>query len=147
MFRALLCPSSGAHDYTDGLSVHVERFIRSNKLLCSIELVLLFSCQRRCTVKHSSKMNVMVWPFHLLMLEWLNQAGMQETWENRDFTDVFGTLMCTRDSIKMGTDRKLTVRIWVGITRRLNVNIISNKHCLWMRPTCTVNFQFLLMAQ
>ena len=37
------------------LEGHVERFIRSNKPLCSIELVLLSSCHRRCTVKHSSK--------------------------------------------------------------------------------------------
>ena len=61
MFRALLCPSSGARDYTDGLSVwpkHVERFIRSNKPLCSIELVLFSPCHRRCTVKHSPNLSV-----------------------------------------------------------------------------------------
>ena len=35
-------------------SVRLEGFIRSNKPLCSIELVLLSSCHRRCTLKHSS---------------------------------------------------------------------------------------------
>ena len=66
-----------------------NRFIRSNKTLCSIELVLLSSCHRRCTVKHSSNIRMinsrrMRWAGHTARM------GGEERWVHSFSGDTSG---------------------------------------------------------